>query len=108
MTGDFRDFVSKIRCVCLVDEYENLVSVEESSPLYQQPVLTVHFTDPNEAGADQDNTGADAETKGSKDKSPGRQGKRKRGDKGAPRESEGAVVDRSALFCAMVTYATVQ
>jgi hypothetical protein len=104
MTGDFRDFVSKIRCVCLVDEYDNMVSVEITSPLFQQPVLTAHFEDPD---ADDDEAEGEGEgedetdIKGSKGKSPNRQGKRKRGDKGASQEPDEAVSDRLVLIYAM-------
>jgi hypothetical protein len=104
MTGDFRDFVSKIRCVCLVDEYDNMVSVEKTSALFQQPILTAHFEDPD---ADNDDPEGEAEgegereTKGSKDKSPSRQAKRKRGEKGASQDPDEALSDRLVLLYAM-------
>lgn len=98
MTGDFKDFVSKIRCICLVDEYDNMVSVDKNSPLFQQPILTAHYEDPD---ADDDEAvgegeeGGEGEIKGSKGKSPSRQAKRKRGDKGSSQEPEAAGEDRS-------------
>jgi hypothetical protein len=104
MTGDFRDFVSKIRCVCLVDEYDNMVSVDETSPLFQRPILTAHFEDPDadDDEAEGEGEGEDEiETKESKGKSPNRQGKRKRGEKGASQEPDEAVSDRLVLIYAM-------
>lgn len=103
MTGDFKDFVSKIRCICLVDEYDNMVSVDKNSHLFQQPILTAHYEDPD---ADDDDEGegeggGEGEIKGSKGKSPNRQAKRKRGDKGSSQEPEAAVVDRSVPICAV-------
>ena len=104
MTGDFRDFVSKIRCVCLVDEYDNMVSVEKTSPLFQQPILTAHFEDPDDDEDEVEDEGqgeGETDIKGSKGKSSKRHGKRKRGDKAASQEPDEAVLDRLVLICAI-------
>ena len=65
MSGDSRDLLNKIRCICLMDEFDNVVDTEDTSPLYQEPLLSCVYSCPegsaggdwNEAGDERNNEG---------------------------------------------------
>jgi hypothetical protein len=103
MSGDSRDLLHKIRCICLMDEFDNVVNIEDTSLLYQKPLLSCVYSCPDEgAGGDWNEAGDEKNHEGDMDvvnpKSPvpssssssSSVSKRKRGDK-----SDAKVVDDS-------------
>lgn len=96
MSGDSRDLLHKIRCICLMDEFDNVVNIEDASPLYQKLLLSCVYSCPDEvAGGDWNEAGEEKNNEGDMDvvnpKSPvpssssssssSSVSKRKRGDK---------------------------
>lgn len=95
MSGDSRDLLHKIRCICLMDDFDNVVNIEDNSPLYQKPLLSCVYACPDDgAGGDWNEAGDEKNHEGDMDvvnpKSPvpsssssssSSVSKRKRGDK---------------------------
>ena len=87
MSGLDRELLTKIRCVCLVDGFDNVVSIDKQNPSFKEPVLTAYYAAPVEIDGGVAEAG-DGDDDGQPSSSSSKKaGKRKRGQVASPQVS---------------------
>ena len=88
MSGLDRELLTKIRCVCLVDAFGNVVGIDKQNPSFREPVLTAYYAAPGEVeGGAADAAAGDGDGDGQPSSSSKKSSKRKRGQIASPQVS---------------------
>lgn len=90
MSGLDRELLTKIRCVCLVDAFGNVVGIDKQNPSFKEPVLTAYYAAPGEVEggvAEGDAAAGEGDGDGQPSSSSKKSSKRKRGQVASPQVS---------------------